>query len=320
MPSMYLLTFEHISCIELLKPLPFPAISILNWDSPPICTTKKSPDVSHLPLFSVWRWGKSHARFPDLWDIGANRHAVAPHNFLVVLGPCHPPTPIPLLSVFHMSLHQKFQLVPEDLKYLKSQLLENAIEKLNRDLPRQTSTADDPLRRRVTEFIEAFVDETFELTKYSMIVNGQDISHSASLKRILSSEIDDEAIEPFDKELNRKLRELYTKVDNETLAVTEMRKKIPQYQAESYKDAITQHEKLMADVVNKTVASSDIGQGISQEDRERLIRLENQYKDIQKRLKGLQTSVPDVYTELEQLQETLTVLKAKTAAGDHLLS
>lgn len=218
---------------------------------------------------------------------------------------------------FHMSLHQKFQLVPEDIKYLKSQLLENAIEKLNRDLPRQTSTMDDPLRRRVTEFIEAFLDETFELTKYSMIVNGQDISHSGSIKRILSSEIDDEAIEPFDKELNRQLRELYTKVDNETLAVTEMRKKVPQYQSEAYKEAISHHEKLMTEVINKTVANSDIGQGISLIDQERLLSLESQYKDLENRLKDLKTSVPDVYTELEQLQETLAVLKAKAVAGEH---
>ncbi|ODQ64227.1 hypothetical protein NADFUDRAFT_66985 [Nadsonia fulvescens var. elongata DSM 6958] len=139
-------------------------------------------------------------------------------------------------------LHSKIQLSSEDLRYIISNLMTAAKEKLDLHLPNpgtQDKDNEDPMRERVNELVNEFILETFELTKHSLIVDGIPMSSAQSLKTHLNQP--NELIDPYDTELNEELRTVFQQVDEETLRVTQMRRNVPQELAESYQ-LITEEE------------------------------------------------------------------------------
>lgn len=195
------------------------------------------------------------------------------------------------------NLHNKLQLVSEDVKFLKSQFHESAETKLDLHLP-----TEDSLKTRVRELVDEFIHETFELARHSMVVNGVDMSTQDTLVDSLQKE---EVVEPFDVELNEKLRNLYAEVDERTLEVTELRRQIPNQASEIYKQKLKQEQDLLDQALPNEDQSTVNDEPISLP----INRIQTDYEDTLQLIKALSKSVPELYSDLNELQEVIDFLR-----------
>jgi kinetochor protein Mis14/NSL1 len=195
------------------------------------------------------------------------------------------------------NLHNKLQLVSEDVKFLKSQFHESAETKLDLHLP-----TEDSLKTRVRELVDEFIHETFELARHSIVVNGVDMSTQDTLVDSLQKE---EVVEPFDVELNEKLRNLYAEVDERTLEVTELRRQIPNQASEIYKQKLKQEQDLLDQALPNEDQSTVNDEPISLP----INRIQTDYEDTLQLIKSLSKSVPELYSDLNELQEVIDFLR-----------
>lgn len=127
------------------------------------------------------------------------------------------------------NLQEKLRLQARDVKYLQDSLIADAHDKLNLHLPQTEATENDPLRQEIESLIEQFVYNTFENARHSIILD--DIpettkNRSVPLRQLISEP--KEEVEPFDFALNEKLRDIYRRVEDETLKVTALRRQVPE--------------------------------------------------------------------------------------------
>ncbi|KAK9464064.1 uncharacterized protein V1516DRAFT_683574 [Lipomyces oligophaga] len=146
----------------------------------------------------------------------------------------------------HPPVHQKLQLSSQDVRYLQNMMLERAQDKINAAIPAIDLAADDPVRDEVEARVREFVLRTFDLSKYSLVVDGIEASDPGLSSLMAGTELESvtadgrkqpqfshstrltcQEIEPFDLELNEQVRDLYTQIDNATVAVTNLRRKTP---------------------------------------------------------------------------------------------
>lgn len=196
------------------------------------------------------------------------------------------------------NLHDKLQLVGEDVKFLKSQFHESAETKLDLHLP-----TEDSLKTRVRELVEEFIHETFELARHSMVVNGVDMTTQATLVDSLKKE---EVVEPFDVELNEKLRNVYAEVDERTLEVTELRRQIPSQVNEIYRQKLREEQ----DLLDQALPNEDQSAENGEEPISLAIgRIQTDYEDTLQLTQSLSKSVPELYSDLNELQEIIDFLR-----------
>ncbi|CAN6621274.1 kinetochore-associated protein Nsl1p [Trichomonascus vanleenenianus] len=200
------------------------------------------------------------------------------------------------------TLHTKLQLVAEDVRFLKNQFLEAAEAKLNLHLPTTEEASQDPLRDQVRDLVEMFVHDTFEMARHAMIVDGEDMSEKESLQLMLDTS--NEEIEPFDVDLNEKLRRIYAEVDERTLEVSELRRSVPLQVVERYEMAnrpIVEDNSAMEDDTDHIAVDIDFKE------------VEKDYEAALEQLAKLRGSVPDSYAELDKLRETIQYLKERSS-------
>ncbi|ANB15885.1 MIND complex subunit NSL1 [Sugiyamaella lignohabitans] len=207
-------------------------------------------------------------------------------------------------------LHNKIHLNSEDIRYIKNQLNHSIKSRIDLDLP---DNEDDSLRNQVLSYIQQFIDESFELAKHSLIVDGKDMSGVPSLEASLTE--GKQEIEPFDIELNEKLRQLYAKVDQETLKVTELRRNIAQIATSEYQqraDAETRLVDSILDSVRQTPGDPGTQRGqfaLNSSETEILLRTQEEYKKATSNLVALQEKTPNTVAELSKLAESIRYLQ-----------
>ncbi|ODV94483.1 hypothetical protein PACTADRAFT_18178 [Pachysolen tannophilus NRRL Y-2460] len=216
------------------------------------------------------------------------------------------------MSTTH-ELHEKIQLQTQDVKYLQRIFLENAHSKLNLHLPITNNSKDDPLRNKIENMVETFIFETFEMARHSMIIDGIDMSNTASLKNIIDEP--KEQIEPFNFELNDKLRKIYAQVEDATLEVTSLRRELPIKAKEEYGKLLTQYD----EKINKVIQDlnnhhNDINEEI--EDIPKidniLPRLNDMKLDYEKSLSilvDLKEEIPKQTSQMEKLNELIQFIE-----------
>lgn len=96
----------------------------------------------------------------------------------------------------------------------------------------------DPMKAHVEYLVHKFIEDLFEMARHSLIVDGSDISKEAGTLTDILKQKEDEAIEPFDFELNNQLKDLYSQVDDLTLEISNLRRQIPQDIRHSYLESL----------------------------------------------------------------------------------
>ncbi|CAK4031717.1 Hypothetical predicted protein [Lecanosticta acicola] len=127
------------------------------------------------------------------------------------------------------SPHRKIELQsPQDLTYLIANVSRAASEKLDRHLPPDAPEGD--LRQRVEVLVQAYVAETFERAKDSIVVNGIE-AREVELGEAGKGE---EELESFDAKLAQKIQSLAAQIERETLYLANKRRRAPQETARNF--------------------------------------------------------------------------------------
>ncbi|GMM34458.1 hypothetical protein DASC09_017830 [Saccharomycopsis crataegensis] len=165
-------------------------------------------------------------------------------------------------------VHQKLYLQSQDARYLHKQVQNASKAKLDLHLPKTAANPkskykrrrssrrrsaihsdnevqeedkeEDVVRLKVRKLVEKYIDEAFELTKYSVVIDDKELGVKESLnkklfrseltknngKSVPASDVEIE-VEPFDFGVNEKLRERYYEAEALTTAITKKRSTIP---------------------------------------------------------------------------------------------
>lgn len=135
-----------------------------------------------------------------------------------------------------MSESSKIHLAAGDIRFVELRIFAAAIQKLDTDLPNLLDA--DPLRAAIAGDLTVTIDRVLEMVKSALVVDGHEISDALPLRKHVPRR-DVERVEPFDADLNERLRQLYREVEEETIAVTRLRKEGPARVEEAWERALS---------------------------------------------------------------------------------
>ncbi|ODV58048.1 MIND complex subunit NSL1 ASCRUDRAFT_129312 [Ascoidea rubescens DSM 1968] len=230
---------------------------------------------------------------------------------------------------------EKIHLQKADVKYLYHQVHKAAMDKLNLYLPSESQQADnnneeDPVREKVRLLVEEFILNSFELTKYSCIIDGKEfLDDDDPLRQILVNNSSNrknknqerrEEIESFDFELNQKLREAYKAVEDETVKVTEKRRNLPQKSVKLFEEqqninkskidtSLSKLEEIEKQI-DQDYQNEDNGIYIDDEVKTDYEDMMAEFNDTLKRLQEVKQHVPQRKQELEKLQVLMNFVES----------
>ena len=152
-----------------------------------------------------------------------------------------------------------------------------------------------------------------------MIVDGVVMSTRPVLRDYLAAP--KEEIEPFDFELNDKLRQLYGRVDELTLEIARLRRNLPGEATKIYNEALEKRrqaqlqdeEVIVKESEEKVNKVKDEIDKVQDEDRiEQLERIKQDYYGVIEKLGALIKTVPESKAQVDQLEEALEFVQHST--------
>ena len=151
------------------------------------------------------------------------------------------------------------------------------------------------------------------------MVDGVDMSTRPVLRDYLAAP--KEEIEPFDFELNDKLRQLYGRVDELTLEIARLRRNLPGEATKIYNEALEKRrqaqlqdeEVIVKESEEKVNKVKDEIDKVQDEDRiEQLERIKQDYYGVIEKLGALIKTVPESKAQVDQLEEALEFVQHST--------
>lgn len=128
----------------------------------------------------------------------------------------------------------KLDVTVEQLRSIYGQLHEALEERAALHLPGE---AEDSVGRDVRVQLQGFLAQVLEMASSSLrVVNAEDVGRSVSVAELVSRS-QERYVEPFDLELNERVRQAYQEWEDCTVQVAQLRRDGPQRVDESYADA-----------------------------------------------------------------------------------
>ncbi|KAK9446433.1 kinetochore protein Mis14 like-domain-containing protein [Limtongia smithiae] len=218
-------------------------------------------------------------------------------------------------QLHHPPIHQKLQLVSEDLRYLVEKFTEVAKSRVSQHFPLATAgSKDEVLRTEVEALVQQFILEMFDMAKHGIVVNGQDGSE-ISLQSLLNSDTtknEADNYEPFDLELNEEVRQLYAQIDEETVEVTKLRREAPLRTLANYKRQLEELEKQQQEhfSVNdeEQKVDADKAQLTVDEVLLRKTNVETDFNEFVASLREMKKDIPGTLSKLDRASAAITHL------------
>ncbi|KAK9236328.1 kinetochore protein Mis14 like-domain-containing protein [Lipomyces kononenkoae] len=217
-------------------------------------------------------------------------------------------------QLHHPPIHQKLQLVSQDVRFLQRMLVDNAKAKIDANFPTQSAGGQDPLKDQVEEIVKQFVLRTIELSKYSLVVNGTEGANPSLDSLMKGADLDKEEeadkYEPFDLELNEQVRELYARIDEETVAVTKLRREAPLRAREAYKSKLDMLDepRQKAQIENVVVDDAEVNTDSMEEFLPRREGVMSDFETLVATLRDMKKSVPAASSKLDRAEAALAHL------------
>ncbi|PNS17500.1 hypothetical protein CAC42_8043 [Sphaceloma murrayae] len=159
------------------------------------------------------------------------------------------------------STHRKIDLQsPSDYQHLLSSASLIARQQIDLHFPRdvvapstpRVSTGDattgDPMRRRVEELVQGYIERTFEGVKGNVSVNGME---GAELERVLGEGGVGEETEAFDHRLARRIQSVASEIEDLQLQLANVRRTAPARAAEGYTAALERETKMWREEIGR---------------------------------------------------------------------
>ncbi|GFF60396.1 kinetochore protein mis14 [Aspergillus udagawae] len=165
---------------------------------------------------------------------------------------------------------------PADFTYLYANTVALSRQKLDLHLPPSANTSDgpDPMRERVKELVDQYINQTFTTASASISINGLDSSSSQfPFPAAFTQPTETIEYEPYDTELAARVTSLYAQLESLTTTVAQLRRDAPARAAKAYaeqlKKAIEEDEEDMdedEDVDGEHGTENEDGDGEGEED------------------------------------------------------
>lgn len=206
-----------------------------------------------------------------------------------------------------MDDYEKITLSKQDLRYIYGQILNQTTSKLDLHLP---SLRSDPLKNKVANVLDEFLMETFDLAKSSLVIDGQDITYEGThqdIKDLLTLK-PREKVEPFDLTINSKLRDILLQVEEETTALTRLRRELPIRVKDAYQNLVKKTDSeistLLAELDEQNVTSDP---EVTIPDN--MDEIANEYEKHILILNDLNKTIPARKAELNRYDDTILFLE-----------
>ncbi|GIK01431.1 hypothetical protein Aspvir_005467 [Aspergillus viridinutans] len=165
---------------------------------------------------------------------------------------------------------------PADFTYLYANTVALSRQKLDLHLPPSANTSDgpDPMRERVKELVDQYINQTFTTASASISINGLDSSSSQfPFPAAFTQPTETIEYEPYDTELAARVTSLYAQLESLTTTVAQLRRDAPARAAKAYaeqlRNAIEEDEEDMnedEDVDGEDGNENEDGNGEGEED------------------------------------------------------
>lgn len=181
-----------------------------------------------------------------------------------------------------------------------------ARERLDKHLPEEAEH-NDQFKNMVFDRLSHAMIESFDWAKESLVIDGQDETESvANIIRLESKE----TVAPLDTEVNAELRKLINEVEQETIEVTRLRKRLPLELKRQYQDLLTLTDQEVSAMLNDI--DNQVDEDIIEEDRlpkfEDMDALVDDYENSSAILSDLKHSISKTCGEISKIDETLNFL------------
>lgn len=130
---------------------------------------------------------------------------------------------------------------PADFAYLYANTVALSRRKLDLHLPPSATTDNtpDPMRERVRELVDEFIDRTFTAASHSISINGLDSSSPHFPFPSPFNAPETVEYEPYDTELASRVTSLYAQLESLTTTVAQLRRDAPGRAAKEYAEKLS---------------------------------------------------------------------------------
>lgn len=202
----------------------------------------------------------------------------------------------------------KVDVSVEQLRSVYGQLHEALDERAALHLPGE---ADDTVGRDVRLQLQEFLAQVLEMASSSMrVVNAEDNDGSVGVKDLISKS-QERYVEPFDLELNERVRQAYREWEDCTVQVAQLRRDGPKTVDEAYVGA---KDKFLAKL-DAQIAELEKheGAGVPMESQDSVDKILNervdQYESSLTSLHEAQSNIPQIRTNLGKIKSLVAYLE-----------
>ncbi|AMD21409.1 HER130Cp [Eremothecium sinecaudum] len=201
----------------------------------------------------------------------------------------------------------KLDLSRSEIKHIQMQLRDVLNEKIRLHLPQgqKEEERSDAIEKQVSLEVEKFLTAAMEAASDS--INVTDAASGTTLSDVIN-DAQKEYTEPFDVELNEKVRKLYQEWETETLNVIHLRRTAPKAVVDLY---TKEESKVLQDINDRIKALAAQENTAPPEDLPQQLLAEEsvQYKEALSMLKAAQDFVPRDRKQLEKLKRLMIYLE-----------
>lgn len=205
----------------------------------------------------------------------------------------------------------KLDVTLDELRYIHAQFKDILDDKLSLHLPQ----AEDNVRQEVQLQLQNFLFQVMDMAEDSLnIVDDNRTDNSTKLRDVIIR-TSEKNVEPFDLELNEKVRKMYQEWEDETVKVAQLRRDGPRKLKEKYKI----EEKIALDEIDSKIArlknqKEEVSKEIpeeenDEEDAEYWKSLAHDFEDGLSNLQEAQSSLPTNRNQLKKLKKMVLYLE-----------
>ncbi|CDK27025.1 unnamed protein product [Kuraishia capsulata CBS 1993] len=210
-----------------------------------------------------------------------------------------------------MSSHKpkKIQLRLDDVKYLHS----HAVAAGHRHTDAKVPDSDYVLNRQVKNLVDEFINETFENARRSMVIAEDSAKQQKGLADLMSES--DTRVEPIDFALEKRMREMYSSVEEQVLKVTKLRKTMPSEIAARGQEQLRRVDELQQQANDDMGIKISAEEALDEDSAEKVIPNASEWKsafeEALNNLEKLKKEAPEVASKMNKLEKIVEVIEAR---------